>query len=114
MIDAKRVKELREWVNKKAEAIAPNNTFYNPKMWMICKDLLAVLDDYETIQPLIDMADDLIERNMKLEVELEHQRPLIEAAKDVVFINGEPTSLHDGADKRLFRAALKLREEKGK
>jgi len=87
------------------------------------QDILAVLSDYAALKAenelnkmlIADLTRDLNEENTraeKAEVKLERQRPLIEAAKDVVFINGEPTSLHDGADKRLFRAALKIKEEK--
>ena len=85
-------------------------------------DLIAILEDYATIQPLVDMADDLIERNTKLEAELDAARPLLEAAKgaDVTALRIGMTDIDDKFSDEpwmvmfmpIFRAALKLREEK--
>jgi hypothetical protein len=71
-ISEESVKELREWVE---------DLNYNDQIGIlsdILTDLLAIIDDYATIQPLVDMADDLTERNMKLEAENERLQRQVE------------------------------------
>jgi len=126
-VPPERVKKLREWVEKKSEGIAPNNTFYDPKMWTICKDLLAILDDYPALKAgnelatkMLGLADGIIEEQG---AELAKQAPLIEAVMraDIEELRcdstcaevGDPMTLSDDS-KDILCAALKLREEKGK
>jgi hypothetical protein len=71
-------------------------------------DLLALLDDHERLRAASE-ANHLAK--VEAYAELAEVMPLVEAAMDVVFIDGKPTSLHDGADKRLFDAVLALQKK---
>ena len=127
MIDAERIKELKERILKAELWIGERGSdLLNKCDLPFLFDLLAVLDEHSALKaenerlnnemdglvlssdPVRMMRNHLIERAEKAEAELAKQAPLIEAT-----LNPEwPMELYQNND--LTRAALALREEKGK
>ena len=127
-IPPERVKELREFFREESQWGVQGLRKKQRDGYF--DDLLAILDDYSALRAenerlrtdcavatkMLDLAEGIIE---KQGAELTKQRPLIEAAmaddSEPSFIEVQLRAHMNTAKlERLLRAALKLREEKGK